>query len=160
MKWHDRFPGFACRVCLHKLVDKETYKKHTELHTRAVSKTQCVICEKIFPRLHLLRIHMTTHVSTLLYSKLVNLQFFYQVLHLFLFIFQKEPELMCDLCGKFFRREKTLADHRKTHLDIRPEKCIYCPKAFKTVNLLTTHMRTHVSMRCIGVLLIPIIGIQ
>mmetsp|Transcript_26774 Transcript_26774/g.79016 ORF Transcript_26774/g.79016 Transcript_26774/m.79016 type:complete len:180 (+) Transcript_26774:400-939(+) len=49
----------------------------------------------------------------------------------------------CELCGAVFAQSRYLADHRRTHSQIRPHKCDQCDAAFKRSGALTEHKRIH-----------------
>ena len=58
----------------------------------------------------------------------------------------KERNYVCDVkvrgkvCGKSFKTETGLNNHKKTHSDEKPHQCPHCKKAYKTLKPLRTHV--------------------
>ena len=49
---------------------------------------------------------------------------------------------ICDFkgCGKAFKTQSDLSNHKKSHSDKKPLKCPYCPKEYKRFSNLRTHV--------------------
>ncbi|XP_071961271.1 uncharacterized protein [Antedon mediterranea] len=54
-----------------------------------------------------------------------------------------QPEIVCDLCNKMFRKKSVYRDHYTSHFEERKQKCKECDKAFKTKRSLRQHMVVH-----------------
>lgn len=61
MKWHERNSGFKCRICYFEFGDKESLITHRKLH-ETKPQLECLICEKLFKTIRLLRTHVEIHV--------------------------------------------------------------------------------------------------
>lgn len=61
MKWHHLHPGFVCKICSYRAIDKPSYKEHIELHRSKLSPFACVFCDRVYERARELRRHCKCH---------------------------------------------------------------------------------------------------
>ncbi|XP_061173901.1 uncharacterized protein LOC133183007 [Saccostrea echinata] len=80
-------------------------------------KYVCNICNEIFDKVTLYRIHRLEHRGEIPHT--------------------------CNSCGKVFPCKSDLVRHEATHSDERPYKCHICNKAFKRRNALVDHLTIH-----------------
>ncbi|XP_072022922.1 uncharacterized protein [Amphiura filiformis] len=55
----------------------------------------------------------------------------------------KKKEFQCEVCGKNFRLNAQLTDHRAIHMTVKPWQCPECGKGFAKQSNLKTHRRIH-----------------
>ncbi|KAL0880699.1 hypothetical protein ABMA27_001915 [Loxostege sticticalis] len=54
----------------------------------------------------------------------------------------KEPQFICDICGRKFLFKNSIIEHMKYHYAINPYVCDICGKGFKRNSSLTLHLRS------------------
>ena len=59
------------------------------------------------------------------------------------YVLIEEKSQMCNVCGKLFRRNAYLPQHKKIHMQEKPYKCHECGKAFGHSSNLSQHQRIH-----------------
>ncbi len=77
----------------------------------------CLLCNRAFERLNLLRRHFSVH--------------------------SEEKPFSCQVCDKAFKRSDHLASHARVHISEKPFMCTYCPASFKQSRSLRIHLVKH-----------------
>ncbi|XP_062617530.1 gastrula zinc finger protein XlCGF48.2-like [Saccostrea cucullata] len=88
-----------------------------EFSDMKLRKYVCNICNEIFDKVTLYRIHRLKHRGEIPHT--------------------------CNSCGKAFPCKSDLVRHEATHSDERPYKCHICFKSFKRRNALVDHLTIH-----------------
>ncbi|XP_076324890.1 uncharacterized protein LOC143232840 isoform X2 [Tachypleus tridentatus] len=137
-------------------VDKcqEIGKGTRDLEEHSVSETEmhkCDSCEKLFISKDCLLTHKQQHsfsssdehycnhctFSTKIFSEFVTHSATHQDCK------EDERPFKCLECGKKFKKESRLHQHKKTHTNFQPVKCSLCSSMFRKGSGLATHMRVH-----------------
>lgn len=133
-----------CQVCEFQCKNKSGLKLHVEKHTTpGVKRFECNICEKKCISAHNLNTHMTVHSDTRPHKcnncdksfKYKNEYMKHRIEH------GDEKPFKCDLCPKSYLKNRTLRDHRETHL--YRYKCKICDKVFALESSLIPHQLIH-----------------
>lgn len=82
----------------------------------------CTICERSFPLIQQLELHMKNH--------------------------ERVRSFSCGHvgCGRMFFNKYDLAKHTQTHFDYKPYSCVVCEKTFARESLLHRHEKVHVNV--------------
>lgn len=59
-------------------------------------------------------------------------------------VFSSNQFFRCEICGRFFHRNKHYKNHLETHSGEKKYACQKCGKHYKTSNSLRGHLRTHI----------------
>jgi len=63
------------------------------------------------------------------------------------YIHSKEKPFKCSECGKGFCQSRTLAVHKILHMDESPHRCPICQRCFNQRSNLKTHLLTHTDIK-------------
>ncbi|XP_064607173.1 uncharacterized protein LOC135471755 isoform X3 [Liolophura sinensis] len=120
--------GFACDICGKIYKDKYILKMHTKMvHMPADVLFECNTCDKKFTRKAHLKRHLRIHEADKPHkcsmcdykgcekSDLLK----HEIIH-------RDPEYLCDICGKQFRHVKNKELHVKRHRGQKDYKCGIC----------------------------------
>ena len=58
----------------------------------------------------------------------------------FPFLINMDRLFTCELCNRSFTQSSTLEQHKQSHEEKRPYKCIYCDKSFQSYSQLSKHV--------------------
>lgn len=144
MKMHNNIKISKCTVCGEKFKHYFQKRKHeVEVHNISPTIYPCKLCgEKFFNTnrrsIHYRKIHLQLNKYV---CQFCNQSFFTGgELKNHLAVHSNERNHKCELCGRLFKRKKTLADHVKVHFI---NKCEVCSKPFKDKKSLLAHVTTH-----------------
>lgn len=134
-----------CLVCGVVVQNKSASVVHIRKHT-GEQPYQCACCKKKFTQSGTLNSHMkkshpkewTNMLASLKKEKKVKERRKDKTLK-----YKREVEggVMCDYCGKSFKRKGTLVIHLRTHTNEKPYACSYCPRRFPQTSSLKDHIR-------------------
>ncbi|XP_028171851.1 zinc finger protein 709-like [Ostrinia furnacalis] len=135
-------PKIKCPVC-EKYLTKSYYKLHLKLHGNDEEKGErlrkCPFCEKSvcysYYRAHIQKIHPDQQTNDEYQPRRKHNR-----THKDNDSIQK---LICDQCGKDFKRKYALKLHMLTHGNEYKYKCMFCPYRGRYAGLLKIHIRTH-----------------
>ncbi|XP_058169829.1 zinc finger protein 664-like [Anopheles ziemanni] len=89
----------------------------TNIETTTISKSQCMLCNRVLSKPSHLKRHMLTH--------------------------SRDKRFKCTICSKSFGRLDILSVHMLIHGEQRPYSCDICNKSFKRDEHLKTHLLRH-----------------
>ncbi|KAM4580861.1 uncharacterized protein PAE49_005557 [Odontesthes bonariensis] len=108
-----------CRICLTGFGSQEHLKRHLSRTHFEDLFYECDLCKRVFTSLKECEAHVQLHKC------MVN--------------------IVCDVCGRNFPSEKSLARHRKKRC-LRNFKCTDCTKTFTKKNALLKHSFSHLGL--------------
>lgn len=127
--------SFSCEVCGKIIKGRDSFKRHTRIHTGEVEKKEvpCPICSKTFARESLLRAHIVIHTGivfdgAIFYRK--SLMFCLFHLHS---TEDRPKKYICKLCAKAFHHRSSLFKHKKNSclLQKPASQCAFCAAILK-----------------------------
>ncbi|XP_074658746.1 uncharacterized protein LOC141911651 [Tubulanus polymorphus] len=168
----------SCRQCSKICIGSEELRDHmVSVHGRAMSKWQCMVCNRLFSSSTKLQNHVNTHMNMKPYECSMcdkafndpsNLRMhlkihtgdkrfkcnvcdkrFTQKAHLDMHqvVHTKEKSLSCEYCGKMFARKSDLRVHEYQHTKERIYVCDNCPKIFYKLQNYKRHMNIHLGVK-------------
>nr|XP_013102523.1 unnamed protein product [Stomoxys calcitrans] len=152
MKNHANIRDHVCSECGKGFTHRGLLRQHLQTHSK--TESQCTICSKVYAnprslRKHYVRAHeIHEDNSTQTYNCKICMITFPTVKdakqhrkeHRQSFPNKRHT---CDICGNNFAYPRNLADHKKTHSNVRDQICDICGKAFTNANLLNQHKNVH-----------------
>ncbi|XP_028404576.1 zinc finger protein 107-like [Dendronephthya gigantea] len=160
-----------CHLRVH--MSKVHPDEHVVIRSREPTTYKCKICNRVYKRMHLLKLHEATHgsvggvkesrvnhrgkkkplfkASTARNPKIlpINRDDPDKLLHIRKKTeFQsmscdKDRPFQCQFCPKAFKFKQHLTSHERVHTGARPFVCNICKSAFKQSSHLTRHMKMH-----------------
>ncbi|XP_055606292.1 transcription factor grauzone-like [Uranotaenia lowii] len=137
-----------CDVCGKQFLNKPCFERHVKIHNGidAIPKCQCHICKRVLAgepglKRHMKSVHaerVNTHecdVCHRQYPNTIALCSHQRKMHII------EAKFKCEFCGKLFKEDFRLQEHRAVHMNDRLWKCEYCDKAVNTKNSLWCHVK-------------------
>ncbi|XP_067631312.1 zinc finger protein pita [Eurosta solidaginis] len=105
----------------------------------------CGHCDRTFPLLQLLDIHMINHTRSRLFPcPICDRSFFSKYdLQKHSVVHTGERKYRCTVCPKAFSRPALLHRHEKVHTDMPKHICVFCEKQFLSKNDLEKHVERH-----------------
>ncbi|XP_050673258.1 RE1-silencing transcription factor-like isoform X2 [Leptidea sinapis] len=123
LRHSDEMP-FQCVVCQKKFKRLILLKRHEKLVHSDLPQLNCPSCPATFLSLDQLSVHQQKHVGS------------------------ADRSYVCLQCNKSYSDRSALARHKLTVHDKNPEfACQYCPERFSSVSKLTRHIRSHAGDR-------------
>lgn len=134
-----------CLVCGVVVQNKSASVVHMRKHT-GEQPYQCRCCKKKFTQSGTLNTHIkkshpkewTDMLASLKKERKVKDRTKDKTVK---YIREVEGGVMCDYCGKSFKRKGTLVIHLRTHTNEKPYACSYCPRRFPQTSSLKDHIR-------------------
>ena len=109
-----------CPHCSNPFKNQDNLKKHIEwVHV----KDPCPECGEMIGRKKMTRHMQSKHTS--IYDR----------------------RFKCDICGKGFRENSKLSEHKNVHTGAKPFKCKYCNACFASRGTQAMHQRSHLGHR-------------
>lgn len=105
---------FVCDVCGKTILDKSTFLKHREIHSKYLPY-KCTLCPYRGRNQHYVKIHMRSH---------------------------KEKQFKCHLCPQRFINSGNLKRHLLVHAGARPYDCETCKRKYYTKTQLNEHIKS------------------
>lgn len=146
---------FSCLYCDKRFNQKVTLQVHEKIHTEKV-KQECEFCHRVFYRPVLFERHIRKHLNqmkptvprlknyacqycTAKFSHPGSLKYHYKM--------HKEPQFLCNRCGKAYITKSLLESHMRTHTGEKPYPCEICSKPFASRSTLENHRLIHTGER-------------
>jgi KRAB domain-containing zinc finger protein len=106
-----------CKRCFQEFFNEEEFACHQYLQCED-DNNQCSMCDRSFDTLQQLARHKRNHTYV-------------------------QKSSVCDICGHTSVNESQMKNHKITHSDERPFKCLLCPAVFKLDYSLQSHQKMH-----------------
>lgn len=115
---HSTNRNFSCPMCKMKFKRQSNLRHHIQrMHSfsTGVKLFECAHCPYKAKEKRSLRIHLQNHMGI--------------------------PELVCEMCGKFFNTNLELQVHLNNHNDLKPFECDICKSRFTRKHYMLTHRK-------------------
>ena len=146
VKTHGKSVVHQCDVCDKVLSSQSALIRHKKIHS-GVKDYKCRTCGETFYRKDHLDGHQLKHTDVKLYkcTMCYNDRYFKTERVLKEHVkYHYPPKYSCKICDRKFHTSSCLSNHRKSHRDEKPFKCLVCSdQRFKTKGQLKMHMSYH-----------------
>lgn len=126
MSCHTDFPRHRCPKCGSRFNTKSELEAHVRSHVHGGAPFACSQCPRVFNHKGNYKRHLISHLDP-------------HGLHL--------PKYPCNICGKRFLNNRTLATHIRVHTGEKPFKCDVCGRSFSQQGNLLNHVKIHSNPR-------------
>lgn len=149
---------FACSQCGKRFIQKVTMQAHEKTHTikNVNYKEECEFCQRVFYTRAFFERHMRTHMKTWQPAvpqlknytcQFCSAKFLHPGSLRQHYKMHKEPQFLCNECGKACMTKSLLDSHMRTHTGEKPYVCKICLKSFTNRSVLEVHRLVHTGER-------------
>lgn len=143
------FKMYSCNLCKVKFLRKQSYLQHISRNHKQ-KKFSCKICKRQYANKWSIKQHIhTAHKYKILKygcpeCPMRFLEYYTRNTHLENVHDRPARVYNCNICEKLFKNSSQLSTHiKRSHLQLRDNKCTECDRGFFSSKDLERHMLTH-----------------
>ncbi|CAH0564687.1 unnamed protein product [Brassicogethes aeneus] len=143
---HEAIRNYKCHYCAESFASKEFLKEHMGVH-RDADPLKCQLCNIRLPDKEAFNEHENKHIELKESGYCVycaNSTFYFNLKD---HVEKKHSARACEYCDLVFYDEKSIENHKKSHLDEVNSKedllCTICNKQFEFPRYLKAHLKRH-----------------